>query len=173
MSLNCMNFLLSMLVGVRMQGWQLQACLPTQACTTWICSSCCGASMPLTYNPLQHGCVCIARGQDARLAAASMFAHPGLYTPWAVQPLTVAWAPNRFAKCEMSASLLSNDKASLCSHAAACHCTLTAARCTDGVHVSLMIALEAFFMKAKLFFPVWNASCEPDMEFQRISQGYK
>lgn len=41
-----------------------------------------------------------------------MFSHPRLYTPWAVQPLTVAWAPDRFAKCDMSASLLSNDQAS-------------------------------------------------------------
>ncbi len=42
-----------------------------------------------------------------------MFSHPGLYTPWAVQPLTVASAADRFAKCEMSASLLSNDQASI------------------------------------------------------------
>lgn len=39
-----------------------------------------------------------------------MFSHPGLYTPWAVQPLSVASSPDRFAKCEMSASLLSNDQ---------------------------------------------------------------
>ena len=73
---------------------------------------------------------CVARGQDARLADASMFAHPGLYTPWTVQPLTVAWAPNRFAKCEMSASLLSNDQACFCFNDAACHVTLIAALCT-------------------------------------------
>ena len=42
-----------------------------------------------------------------------MFSHAGLYTPWAVQPLTVASAADRFAKCEMSASLLSNDQASI------------------------------------------------------------
>lgn len=39
-----------------------------------------------------------------------MFSQPGLYTPWAVQPLSVAYSPDRFAKCEMSASLLSNDQ---------------------------------------------------------------
>ena len=39
-----------------------------------------------------------------------MFSHPGVYTPWAVQPLSVAASPHRFAKCEMSASLLSNDQ---------------------------------------------------------------
>lgn len=39
-----------------------------------------------------------------------MFSHPGLYTPWAVQPLSVASSPDRFAGCEMSASLLSNDQ---------------------------------------------------------------
>lgn len=50
------------------------------------------------------------RGQGARQADASMFSHPSLYTPWAVQPLSVASSPDRFAKCEMSASLLSNDQ---------------------------------------------------------------
>ncbi len=53
------------------------------------------------------------RGQGARQADVSMFSHPGLYTPWAVQPLTVASAADGFAKCEMSASLLSNDQASI------------------------------------------------------------
>lgn len=42
-----------------------------------------------------------------------MFSHPSLYTPWAVQPLSVASSPDRFAKCEMSASLLSNDQVRL------------------------------------------------------------
>ncbi len=51
------------------------------------------------------------RGQGARQEDASMFSQPGLYPAWAVQPLTVASAPARFAKCEMSASLLSNDQA--------------------------------------------------------------
>jgi len=55
----------------------------------------------------------LCRGQGARQADVSMFSHPGLYTPWAVQPLTVASAADRFAKCEMSASLLSNDQASI------------------------------------------------------------
>ncbi|DBB09490.1 hypothetical protein WJX82_001857 [Trebouxia sp. C0006] len=50
------------------------------------------------------------RGQGARQADVSMFSHPGLYTPWAVQPLTVASAADGFANCEMSASLLSNDQ---------------------------------------------------------------
>ena len=53
------------------------------------------------------------RGEGARQADVSMFSHAGLYTPWAVQPLTVASAADRFAKCEMSASLLSNDQASI------------------------------------------------------------
>ena len=44
-----------------------------------------------------------------------MFSHPGLYTPWAVQPLSVAYSPAHFAKCEMSASLLANDQVSLLS----------------------------------------------------------
>ncbi|KAL3133475.1 hypothetical protein ABBQ38_007338 [Trebouxia sp. C0009 RCD-2024] len=52
----------------------------------------------------------VLRGQGARQADASMFSHPGLYTPWAIQPLSVASSPNRFAKFEMSASLLSNDQ---------------------------------------------------------------
>ena len=39
-----------------------------------------------------------------------MFSHPTLYAPWAVQPVSVASSPDRFAKCEMSASLLSNDQ---------------------------------------------------------------
>lgn len=41
-----------------------------------------------------------------------------MYPAWAVQPLTVAWAPQRFAKCEMSASLLANDQ--VCSASVDC-----------------------------------------------------
>ena len=62
----------------------------------------------------QHHSFSLCRGQGARQVDASMFSHVGLYTPWAVQPLTVASAPDRFAKCEMSASLLSNDQACFC-----------------------------------------------------------
>lgn len=50
------------------------------------------------------------RGEGARLEDVSSFSHPAMYPAWAVQPLTVAWAPQRFAKCEMSASLLANDQ---------------------------------------------------------------
>ena len=56
--------------------------------------------------------VWLCRGEGARLADVSSFSHSALYPSWAVQPLSVAWAPARFAKCEMSASLLANDQAS-------------------------------------------------------------
>jgi len=31
-----------------------------------------------------------------------------LYAPWAPQPLSVAWQPARFARCDMAATLLAN-----------------------------------------------------------------
>ena len=43
-------------------------------------------------------------------ADATSFADPGLYPLWALQPLAVAASPQRFADCDMSASLLANDQ---------------------------------------------------------------
>ncbi len=40
----------------------------------------------------------------------SQFADPGLYPAWALDPLTVSHNPARFAKCAMSAAMLSNDQ---------------------------------------------------------------
>lgn len=38
------------------------------------------------------------------------FAEPALYPPWSLEPLAVSSHPNRFNKCTMAASLLSNDQ---------------------------------------------------------------
>lgn len=54
--------------------------------------------------------LCQCRGEGARLEDVSSFSHPAMYPAWAVDPLSVAWAPQPFAKCEMSASLLANDQ---------------------------------------------------------------
>ena len=43
-------------------------------------------------------------------ADATSFADPGLYPLWALQPLAVAASSERFADCDMSASLLANDQ---------------------------------------------------------------
>ncbi len=43
-------------------------------------------------------------------ADATSFADPGLYPPWALQALAVAASPQRFADCDMSASLVANDQ---------------------------------------------------------------
>eukprot|EP00891_Asterochloris_glomerata_P001041 jgi/Astpho2/1041/Aster-00860 len=50
------------------------------------------------------------RGQGAMDADATSFADPGLYPPWALQALAVAASPQRFADCDMSASLVANDQ---------------------------------------------------------------
>lgn len=42
---------------------------------------------------------------------ASTLADPGLYANWAVQPLAASWHPARYARCELAATLLSNDQA--------------------------------------------------------------
>ncbi|KAK9820111.1 hypothetical protein WJX72_006233 [[Myrmecia] bisecta] len=48
------------------------------------------------------------RGQSAAEVDVASFSNPAMYPSWAVQPLSVAYSPARFAKCEMSASLLTN-----------------------------------------------------------------
>ncbi len=49
-----------------------------------------------------------ASPQDAATADVSSLAERPIYTRWAPEPLSVAWHPARFARCEMAATLLAN-----------------------------------------------------------------
>ena len=73
-------------------------------CGWWV-----GLGIPSQHDSLRHACpLRICRGLQARETDASQLQDPALYPSWQPDPLLVAASPQRFAKLDMSATLLTN-----------------------------------------------------------------
>lgn len=95
----------------RLKGMALSGSYLDEHLSNYLTADGCGRLAPHKYKNKANTAMMVLRGKEAVTAPVSDFADPGMYPPWAVDPLLVAQHPAKFGGCQMSATLLATDQA--------------------------------------------------------------